>query len=65
MKELFGETTITGDMGVAEFQHNNCKDCFFAEAKKVGTGEPCCTYPSKLIADSGKCQVKRQGKPGA
>jgi len=46
-----------------EFQLNNCKDCFFAEAKKVGTATPCCTYPSQLRVEDSKCQCKRQGKP--
>ena len=50
-----------------EFQLKNCKDCYFADKDKVGTGEPCCTYPSKLIIDpeTGKCQSKRKGKPRA
>lgn len=38
-----------------EFQERNCRRngelCFFAEAQKVGTGKPCCTYPAKLIVD--------------
>lgn len=48
-----------------EFQLKNCKDCFFAESKKVGTGEACCTYPDRLIVSSttGECKSKRQGKP--
>ena len=46
-----------------EFQLKNCKDCYFAEAKKVGTGEPCCTYPSQLEIVAGICLSKRKGKP--
>lgn len=48
-----------------EFQLNNCKDCYFAEAKKVGTGEPCCTYPSQLDIDpkTETCRSKRKGNP--
>ena len=34
--------------GLAKFQRQNCSDCYFADKPKVGTGEPCCTYPSKL-----------------
>lgn len=59
-----------------EFQVKNCQDCFFAEARKVGTGLPCCTYPGKLDHRNreGKrptgnneivCFSKRQGTPRA
>jgi len=48
-----------------QFQLKNCKDCYFAEAKKVGTGEPCCTYPGKLIVnpETGVCESKRKSEP--
>jgi len=28
---------------LAIWQSNNCSRCKFADPKKVGTGEPCCT----------------------
>lgn len=28
-----------------ELQEKNCRGCRFANQEKVGTGEPCCTYP--------------------
>ena len=48
-----------------DFQNTNCADCYFAEGAKVGTGEPCCTYPGKLVcAVNGLiCLSKREGKP--
>lgn len=51
-----------------EFQTSNCKDCYFAELKKVGTGKPCCTYPGRLETTHiypTQCLSKRQGKPRA
>lgn len=36
------------EKGLVEFQRQNCGDCYFADKPVVGTGEPCCTYPSKL-----------------
>jgi len=43
-----------------DFQRQ-CKHCFFADTMKVGTGEPCCTYPGKLIIDpeTGVCGSKK------
>ena len=43
------------------FQLKNCKGCYFADTKKVGTEMPCCTYPSKLVVDpkTGECMSKR------
>ena len=37
--------------GLAEFQEANCRGCHFADELKVGTGEPCCAYPSHLHID--------------
>ncbi len=52
------------DLTMDEWQIKNCKDCYFAEAKKVGTGNPCCTYPGSLVHDLlGHCKSKRLGKP--
>lgn len=59
-----------------EFQVNNCQGCFFAEAKKIGTGLPCCTYSGKLDHrnhqgkqpmgnDKVVCYSKRQSEPRA
>lgn len=31
------------EQALAIWQSNNCSRCYFADAKKVGTGEPCCT----------------------
>ena len=55
------------DMVDKEFQLKNCKDCYFADASKVGTGEPCCTYPGKLIINpkTDQCESKRKGNPRA
>jgi len=36
-----------GDKELVEFQEANCRGCYFAD-EKVGTGHPCCTYPSHL-----------------
>ena len=61
-KELLEETTITGDQGMAEFQLNNCKGCYFADKPRVGTGEPCCQYAFRLdVTNKGtKCLTKRE-----
>lgn len=57
-----------------KFQLDDCQDCFFATADLVGTGLPCCTYPSKLDHrnhegnhptdnDEIVCFSKRPGQP--
>lgn len=44
-----------------QFQEENCHGCYFVDDKKVGTGEPCCTYSFRLkISNNGeKCLVRR------
>lgn len=53
------------EQGLAEFQLKECADCYWAEAKMVGTGEACCTRPSLAIIEKGICQAKRKGTPRA
>jgi hypothetical protein len=46
-----------------EWQIKNCKGCKYSDDKKVGTGEPCCTYPMKLKMDNdGNCLTKKPKK---
>ena len=42
------------------FQKLNCAGCRFADTKMVGTGQPCCTFPSKLDVEDGQC-LSRKG----
>lgn len=45
---------------IKKFQNKNCKDCFFADAIKVGTGEPCCTKPTPAkMRDAETCIDRR------
>jgi hypothetical protein len=46
-----------------EFQEKNCRGCKFADAKKVGTGEPCCTYWQQIEVIADKCQSRQEKKP--
>ena len=50
---------VTGDKGLAKFQQANCTDCHFADKKKVGTGEPCCTFARRLEVKGEKCLSMR------
>lgn len=43
------------------FQKLNCAGCRFADTKMVGTGQPCCTFPSKLDVKDGHC-LSRKGE---
>lgn len=52
------------NLALEDWQKANCKNCYFAEAKKVGTGNPCCTYPYSLVhSPEGQCLSKRLGRP--
>jgi len=51
---------VTGDVGLAQFQRNNCYQCRFADKPQVGTGEPCCQKGGKLNSN-GKLCFSRQG----
>lgn len=45
---------------IKKFQNKNCKGCFFADVKKVGTGEPCCTKPTPAkMRDAETCIDRR------
>ncbi len=46
-----------------DFQKMNCEGCYFADPDRLGTGEPCCTYPGKLEVISGRCQQQQATKP--
>ena len=61
-QKLHKETTITGDEGMARFQHDNCEGCYFADKPKIGTGEPCCQFGFRLtIVDEGsRCLTKKE-----
>lgn len=52
----------TGDAGLAKFQNENCKGCYHADDKKVGTGEPCCTKPTLPHTEDGVC-IDRRTEP--
>lgn len=34
------------DKQLIKFQLENCRDCFWGDGSKVGTGKPCCTKPT-------------------
>jgi len=45
---------------LSEWQKRNCTGCRFADKKKVGTGEACCTYYLQFkMDDEGECTTKR------
>jgi len=43
----------------AIWQSNNCSRCKFADQSKVGTGEPCCTYPGTIKAVGAICWQRK------
>lgn len=44
-----------------EWQKTNCKGCYYADSKKVGRGEPCCTFAFRLeYSESGRCLKRRK-----
>lgn len=45
-------------MEAAEYQEKNCRECRFADEAMVGTGEPCCTYPGRLLATPDVCLTR-------
>jgi hypothetical protein len=45
---------------LAIWQSNNCSRCKFADTKKVGTGEPCCTRTSGPVFQGAICVVRRE-----
>lgn len=45
---------------LAIWQNNNCSRCKFAESKKVGTGEPCCTRPGGPEPKGAICLARRE-----
>ncbi len=46
---------------LSEWQERNCSDCRFADKKKVGTGEACCTYYLQYeMDDEGECKTRRK-----
>lgn len=53
MREIINET-------LAEFQDRNCKGCFYANEKEVGTGRACCTWPQPLNLEGGKCLTRKE-----
>ena len=43
------------------WQKRQCEGCYFADDGKVGTGQPCCTYPGYLVCDGlGHCKKRRE-----
>ena len=42
-----------------DFQLQNCDGCRFADEARVGTEEPCCTFPGPIQQASGICQRRR------
>ena len=45
---------------LSEWQKRNCAGCKFADEKKVGTGEGCCTFFLQYeLDDEGECKTKR------
>ena len=49
---------------IAEFQERNCHGCFFADVAKVGTGRACCTYPTSIKIEEGKCLTRKEAENG-
>jgi len=49
---------------LAEFQERNCKGCRYADDNKVGTGEPCCTFPGPLTHKGGRCLTRKERDDG-
>ncbi|MBA7603173.1 hypothetical protein ES703_10277 [subsurface metagenome] len=47
---------------LAHWQSNNCSRCKFADQSKVGTGEPCCTYPGLINQAGPICYSRREGE---
>ena len=43
-----------------EFQEANCRGCSYADAAKVGTGKPCCTYPGLPYIENDKCATRKE-----
>jgi len=43
-----------------EFQNRNCRGCFYADDKKVGSGMGCCTYPQPIRHERGECLTRRE-----
>jgi len=41
------------------FQEANCTGCFYSDPDKIGSDNPCCTYPGGLEVKEGKC-LKRK-----
>ena len=51
------------NLSFEEWQNKCCKDCYFADAKCVGTGKPCCRYSGRLLVDPlGHCRNRRGAK---
>ena len=48
------------DLPLDEWQKRECKGCFFADDKKVGTKKACCTYTDTEVFDClGHCKTRR------
>lgn len=47
------------EKSLAIWQSNNCSRCKFADIKKVGTGEPCCTATSGPVVKGAICLARR------
>ena len=45
---------------MVKFQEKNCRGCYFADKKKVGTGEPCCSYGFRLEVKDDRCLARRE-----
>lgn len=50
------------DLAFVEFQEENCRGCFYADAPLVGSGKPCCTKPTQIEVIAGKCKSRREAK---
>lgn len=55
-RENFPKTTYN----LSEFRKSNCQGCFYADAKKVGSGRACCTYPQRITIKDGKCLTRKE-----
>ncbi len=46
---------------LSEWQKRNCTGCRFADEKKIGTGDACCTFYLSIEMDSeGECKTARK-----
>ncbi|MBA7712335.1 hypothetical protein ES703_121309 [subsurface metagenome] len=49
-------------LNLKDLQLKNCKGCQFANQEKVGTGQPCCSYPGMPRLEGNKCLTRKEAK---